>query len=87
VTYYDFVIADNWWMRKAALALLDGDDTVLRRLEGIGTRSTAADTDDASDDNDDDDSAAEAAANVHTGSNVQTGKNVRVGDRKVKPHQ
>ena len=87
VTYYDFVIADNWWMRKAALALLDGDDTVLRRLEGIGTHSTAADADDAGDDNDDDDTQAEAAANAHTGSNVQVGKNVQVGDRKVKPHQ
>lgn len=83
LTYYDFVIADDWWMRKAALALLDGDDTALRRLEGIGTRSAAADADDSSDD-DDDDSQAEAAANVHTGNNVQVGKNVRVGGQAAK---
>jgi len=52
LSYYDFVIADNWWMRKAALALLDGDDTVLRRFEGIGITTEAAADDDASDDTD-----------------------------------
>jgi hypothetical protein len=81
LTYYDFVIADNWWMRKAALALLDGDDTVLRRLEGIGTRSSAAAADD---DGDGDDDSQADAANVHTDSNVQIGKNVRVGSHETK---
>jgi len=83
LTYYDFVIGDNWWMRKAALALLAGDDSVLRRLEGIGTQREAA----ASEDGDDDDGQAdEAAANVKVGNNVHTGKNVHVGGHAAKPN-
>jgi len=82
LTYYDFLIADNWWMRKAALALLAGDDSVLRRLEGIDTQRAAAATDDA---DDDDDAAAEAAANVQVGNDVQVGKNVHLGSHEAKP--
>ena len=81
LTYYDFVIGDNWWMRKAALALLDGDDTMLRKFEGIGARSEAAASDDASDDDDDD---AQAAANVHAGKNVHVGNSVQIGNHEAK---
>jgi Zn-dependent protease with chaperone function len=79
LTYYDFVIGDNWWMRKAALALLDGDDKVLRTFEGIGASS------DAAADDDDDDAQAESAADAHTGSNVQVGRNVRIGGHEARP--
>jgi Zn-dependent protease with chaperone function len=83
LTYYDFVIGDNWWMRKAALALLDGDDNVLRKLEGIGASSDAV-----TDDDDGEDAQAEsAAANVHVGNNVQVGKNVRIGGHEAKPRK
>jgi Zn-dependent protease with chaperone function len=78
LTYYDFVIADNWWTRKAALALLDGDDSVLRRFEGIGDHHASTTRDD-----DDDDATAEAA-NVRVGKNVHTGKNVRTGGQAAK---
>jgi len=81
LTYYDFVIGDNWWMRKAALALLDGDDTVLRRLEGIGARGEAA----AADDTGDDDDAETEAANVRVGKNVHVGSNVHIGGHETKP--
>jgi Zn-dependent protease with chaperone function len=82
LTYYDFVIGDNWWMRKAALALLDGDDNVLRKFEGIGASSDAT-----ADDEDGDDAQAEAAANVHVGNNVQVGKGVHVGGHEAKPRE
>jgi hypothetical protein len=82
LTYYDFVIGDNWWMRKGALALLDGDDNVLSKLEGIGASSDTA----ADDDDDDDDAQAEsAAANVRVGSNVHVGKNVHIGGHETRP--
>ena len=84
LTYYDFVIADNWWMRKAALALLDGDDTVLRRLEGIAMRKETAAEASNDDDDDGDAGADDSAANVHAGNNVRVGKNVRVGGHEAK---
>ena len=80
LSYYDFVIADNWWMRKAALALLAGDDRVLRTFEGIGTGTEAAADDDASDDTDTDG----VDANVQVGNDVQVGKNVHVGGHEAK---
>jgi Zn-dependent protease with chaperone function len=79
LSYYDFVISDNWWMRKAALALIAGDDSVLRRFEGIGASSQSTDSDDS-----DEDAAAEGA-NVHVGNNVRIGKNVQVGGHEAKP--
>jgi Zn-dependent protease with chaperone function len=81
LTYYDFLIGDNWWMRKAALALLDGDDSVLRQLEGIGTHSQS------DDENEPDEDAEAESADVHTGKNVHVGNNVRVDGREAKAHQ
>jgi Zn-dependent protease with chaperone function len=78
LTYYDFVIGDNWWMRKAALSLLDGNDAMLRQLEGIGTHAQADD-----DDQSDDDVESEAA-NTRAGNNVHVGNKVRVGGREAK---
>lgn len=80
LSYYDFVIGDNWWMRKAALALLDGDDKMLSQLEGAGASSEATVEDD-----DDAEQAESAAANVHVGNNVQAGKNVHIGHEAAKP--
>jgi Zn-dependent protease with chaperone function len=80
LTSYDFAIGDNWWMRKAALALLDGDDTLLRRLEGIGAPSEAAVGDNDNDDNDED----TQAANVHAGKNVRVGNNVHIGNHEAR---
>jgi len=81
LTYYDFVIADNWWMRKAALALLDGDDNVLRRYEGIDANAAAAAADDGEEEDDDADGSS---ANVQAGNNVRIGKNVQAGGHDAK---
>jgi hypothetical protein len=83
LSYYDFVIVDNWWMRKAALALLDGDDSVLRRYEGLDSSGAAAAADDG-DGNEEDDDADGASASVQTGNNVRVGQNVQVGGRDAK---
>ena len=86
LTYYDFVIGDNWWMRKAALALLGGDDSVLRRLEGVGARTEAAAEDDTSDDGEAAGTDARAP-NVAVGKNVHVGNNVHDGSREAEPQR
>ena len=65
MTYYDFLIAHNWWSRKAKIAMVGGDSSIVRAYYGIGAKTTA--------DADDEGEADEAAANVQVGSNVRVG--------------
>jgi len=75
LTYYDFLIAHNWWSRKATIAELTGDNTILARYYGLALNEEDADT-----------GAAAEDANVHVGDNVHVGKNVQVGGgRSEKP--
>ena len=74
LSYYDFLIAHNWWTRKAKIALLSGDSTVMRSYFGV---------DKDTEDDAQDDEATAAAANVHIGNNVHVGNNVRVGGKPV----
>ena len=79
LTYYDFLIAHNWWSRKGKIAMLGGDGSIVRAYYGIGKNSTAAAEEEDSDETESD----AAAANVHVGKNVHAGNNVRVGGKPV----
>lgn len=67
LSYYDYVVAQKWWSRKALIDALGGDDATLRRLVSAGG------------DDDDDQTARAEAAGVHIGRNVRVGHGVRVG--------
>jgi Zn-dependent protease with chaperone function len=69
LTYYDFLIAHNWWSRKASIAALSGDSSIMQHYYGLASG--------------DDDNDAESA-DVHIGSNVHVGNNVQVGGHAVK---
>jgi len=58
LTYYDYVIAHNWWMRKANIAVISGDTSVMRAYLGLASS------------NDDD---KPSQSNVHIGANVHIG--------------
>ena len=74
LSYYDFLIAHNWWSRKAKIAVLAGDASVMRTYYGLDTANDEAE-----------DAREQAAASgVHIGNNVHVGNNVRVGDKPVK---
>ncbi len=70
LTYYDFLIGHNWWSRKANIAALSGDTSILRQYYGMPT-----------DDDEDDTQSKAKAAGVYIGSNVRIGENVRVGTK------
>jgi Zn-dependent protease with chaperone function len=82
MSYYDFLIAHNWWTRKAKIAALEGDSSVLRGYFAVATQT--------SDDDDDEDADAAPssaqAANVHVGDNVHVGSNVRAGGKAIATH-
>ena len=82
LSYYDFLIAHNWWSRKARIALVRGDGSVLRSYYSLA--QDGASDDDADGSSDDDARAKAAAANVHIGNNVHVGNNVRVGGQAIK---
>ncbi len=71
LTYYDYLITHNWWMRKANVAMVAGDTSIMRNYLGL-----------ASDDEDDDDDNA-STSNVHVGSNVHMGSNVHISGKPV----
>ena len=81
LSYYDFLIAHNWWSRKARIALVRGDGSVLRSYYSLAQDGAG---DDDSDAGDDDAREKAAAANVHIGNNVHVGNNVRAGGQAIK---
>jgi Zn-dependent protease with chaperone function len=72
LTYYDFLIGHNWWSRKAKIAALTGDDSIMREYYGLDSKDA------------DDDHANAEAAGVHIGNNVHIGANVRIGSGAAK---
>jgi Zn-dependent protease with chaperone function len=70
MTTYEFLIGRNWWMRKAAIAALTGDTTLIARISGRGDDEETA--------TDDDEDAADDAG-VHIGEGVHVGDGVRIG--------
>lgn len=70
LTYYDFLIAHNWWARKGKIAALTGDPSILRQYFALKSE-------------DDDDDAPATASNAHVGKNVHTGGSVLVGGKPV----
>ncbi|MEO8673175.1 MAG: M48 family metalloprotease [Tahibacter sp.] len=68
LSYYDFLIAHNWWSRKARIASLDGDSSLMERYLGVPASTGRA-------------AAANAqAAGVRIGGNVKIGSNVHIGE-------
>jgi Zn-dependent protease with chaperone function len=59
LTYYDYVIAHNWWMRKANVAMVSGDGSLMRKYLGLASE--------------DDDDEKPSQGNVHIGANVHIG--------------
>jgi Zn-dependent protease with chaperone function len=78
LTYYEFLIAHNWWSRKAKIAMVGGDSSIVRAYYGIGKKTTAE-----ADEDGEGDEADAATANVQVGKNVHTGSNVRIGGKPV----
>lgn len=70
LSYYDFLIAHNWWSRKARVQALAGDSSLLSAYYSIDA--------DADSDADTDTDNAEAAG-VHIGNNVHIGSGVHIG--------
>lgn len=67
LSYYDFLIAHNWWSRKARVQALAGDSSLLTAYYSLESQS-------------DDTAGREAeAAGVHIGGNVHIGSGVHVG--------
>ncbi|HEX6832965.1 MAG TPA: M48 family metalloprotease, partial [Rudaea sp.] len=58
LTYYDFLIAHNWWARKGKIAAITGDSSILKQYYALDS---------------DEDSSVRVGANVHTGGNVLVG--------------
>lgn len=77
MSYYDFLIAHNWWTRKARIAALEGDASLLRGyyIDAQTDHDEAAGSESAQ--------ATAAAANVHIGDNVHVGGSVRAGGKPV----
>ena len=70
-TYYDYTIGSLWWSRKASIAALTGDTSLMRRYLAQET----------GDDGDDDDTPK----TVSTGPGVHVYSNVRISGRTVTP--
>lgn len=77
LSYYDFLIAHNWWARRAKIAALSGDPSMLQHYFGLASK-------DQDDDGEDDATAQAEAANVHIGNNVHVGNNVHIGGKALK---
>jgi Zn-dependent protease with chaperone function len=77
LSYYDFLIGHNWWSRKAKIALLGGDASIMQKYYGAGEASEGDDEDE------NELKAKAAAANVQVGENVHMGRNVRSGGSNV----
>jgi len=72
LTYYDYLIGHNWWTRKATIAAIGGDESVMQTYFAAVRASAGLDE------------TAEQAG-VQIGSNVHIGKNVRVGGKEMAP--
>jgi predicted Zn-dependent protease len=74
LTYYDFLIAHNWWARAGKIAALTGDPSVLRQYYSLKS-------------DDDDESNVRTGKNVRTGGNVLVGgKQVVTGSSSKDEH-
>src|ERR1700722_2137889 len=71
LTYYDYQIAHNWWMRKANIAAVTGDPGILAAYLGLAT--------------DDDDKPSQG--NVHIGANVHIGGKPVTTEPAAKEHR
>ncbi|UXI66452.1 M48 family metallopeptidase [Tahibacter amnicola] len=67
LSYYDYVIAHNWWSRKVTIAAMAGDTGLMRSYYGLQDAGN--------------DKAEAEAAGVHIGDNVSIGENVRIGGK------
>jgi Zn-dependent protease with chaperone function len=67
LSYYDFLIAHNWWSRKARVEALAGDSSLLNAYYSLDADAGA-------------DAANAEAAGVHVGGHVHIGSGVRIGD-------
>jgi Zn-dependent protease with chaperone function len=71
LSYYDWLIVHHWWSRKATIAALSGDISLVQAYYGSGGDDAAATREPA------------AASGVTLGENVTIGANVRVGGKPV----
>jgi Zn-dependent protease with chaperone function len=74
LTFYDYLIAHNWWSRKVTVAAMTGDS------EPMQAYFRPADEPDAEAQA----KADAAAAGVHVGDDVHMGDNVKIGGKAVK---